>query len=235
VDNARLSAKPEPVPYAHLSDPQTLNLYAYVRNNPLSRRDLDGHFDCSGTNAEGAGCQEIARWNAVHNGISRYNEGTSRSINATNQQTVSRYDGGTSGGVTYTTTTTKAIYSTEKGHEGEFLGATTRVQVTRAGDGEPRIISDTGEQQIMYLQAVRALGTTQMAEAQDVAIRSAIPGIFMREMGKDIRKHPFAYAMHAAGFALPFLEVPQAVEGLLTATEALFTAFDLQKEVQEQK
>ena len=38
-----------------------------------------------------------------------------------------------------------------------------------------------------------------------------------------------------AGLPVPFLEVPQAVEGLLTAAEALFTAFDLQKEVQEQK
>ena len=37
------SAKAEPVPYAKLDDPQRLNLYAYVRNNPLSRADLDGH------------------------------------------------------------------------------------------------------------------------------------------------------------------------------------------------
>ena len=37
------SAKEEPVPYAKLDDPQSLNLYAYVRNNPLSRVDKDGH------------------------------------------------------------------------------------------------------------------------------------------------------------------------------------------------
>jgi hypothetical protein len=37
------SAKVTPVPYAKLGDPQTLNLYAYVGNNPLTRRDLDGH------------------------------------------------------------------------------------------------------------------------------------------------------------------------------------------------
>jgi len=39
------SAKIEPVPYSKLEDPQSLNLYSYVRNNPLSRRDLDGHVD----------------------------------------------------------------------------------------------------------------------------------------------------------------------------------------------
>jgi RHS repeat-associated protein len=37
------SAAPEPIPFADLSDPQTLNLYGYVRNNPLSKRDEDGH------------------------------------------------------------------------------------------------------------------------------------------------------------------------------------------------
>lgn len=42
------SAKAEPVPYAKLDDPQSLNLYAYVRNNPLSRVDADGHCDKSG-------------------------------------------------------------------------------------------------------------------------------------------------------------------------------------------
>ena len=36
--------KVAPVPYAKLSDPQTLNLYAYVLNNPLSHRDADGHW-----------------------------------------------------------------------------------------------------------------------------------------------------------------------------------------------
>jgi RHS repeat-associated protein len=41
------SATPQPVPYADLADPQTLNLYSYVRNNPLAKRDLDGHV-CAG-------------------------------------------------------------------------------------------------------------------------------------------------------------------------------------------
>jgi RHS repeat-associated protein len=37
------SAKEDPVPYAQLDDPQSLNLYSYVRNNPLTRVDADGH------------------------------------------------------------------------------------------------------------------------------------------------------------------------------------------------
>jgi len=45
------SAKEAPVPYAKLGDPQTLNLYAYVGNNPLSRFDPDGHYECTGSKA----------------------------------------------------------------------------------------------------------------------------------------------------------------------------------------
>ena len=37
------SAKEEPVPYAKLDNPQTLNLYDYMRNNPLGGIDTDGH------------------------------------------------------------------------------------------------------------------------------------------------------------------------------------------------
>ena len=37
------SATVEPVPYAKLNNPQSLNLYTYVLDNPLSLRDADGH------------------------------------------------------------------------------------------------------------------------------------------------------------------------------------------------
>jgi hypothetical protein len=37
------AAKPTTVPYAHYGNPQSLNLYAYVGNNPVSSVDPDGH------------------------------------------------------------------------------------------------------------------------------------------------------------------------------------------------
>src|SRR5277367_2651872 len=41
------SAKIEPIPYSKLDNPQSLNLYSYTLNNPLSNVDTDGHV-CSG-------------------------------------------------------------------------------------------------------------------------------------------------------------------------------------------
>jgi RHS repeat-associated protein len=41
--SADWSSTPVPVPYADFSDPQTLNLYSYVRNLPTTKTDLDGH------------------------------------------------------------------------------------------------------------------------------------------------------------------------------------------------
>ncbi len=38
------SARPTAVPYAVFGDPQSLNLYLYVRNDPVSLADADGHF-----------------------------------------------------------------------------------------------------------------------------------------------------------------------------------------------
>ena len=39
------SARPTTVPYAEFGDPQSLNLYLYVRNDPVSVADVDGHFE----------------------------------------------------------------------------------------------------------------------------------------------------------------------------------------------
>jgi RHS repeat-associated protein len=41
------SNDPDPVPYADLNNPQSLDLYSYVLNNPLTNRDEDGHFQCT--------------------------------------------------------------------------------------------------------------------------------------------------------------------------------------------
>ena len=54
------SAKVQPVPYAKLDDPQSLNLYSYVRNNPLSRVDADGHCDSSAKASANTACHTVS-------------------------------------------------------------------------------------------------------------------------------------------------------------------------------
>jgi hypothetical protein len=62
------SAKEEPVPYARLGDPQTLNLYAYLMNNPLAGVDADGH--CSGA----GWCDLHGNESATDSEVTHYNE-----------------------------------------------------------------------------------------------------------------------------------------------------------------
>ena len=59
------SAQEEPVPYAKLNDPQSLNLYSYVLNHPLVGIDPDGHA-CDDAN-EMAVCHGITV--AISNGM----------------------------------------------------------------------------------------------------------------------------------------------------------------------
>ncbi len=42
------SASPNPVPFADISDPQSINLYVYVRDNPLGQTDPSGHCSIGG-------------------------------------------------------------------------------------------------------------------------------------------------------------------------------------------
>ena len=61
------------VPYASIGNPQSLNLYAYVGNNPLSHRDSNGHHqecapDTMSTGQDGSttvtagACHEVPDW-----------------------------------------------------------------------------------------------------------------------------------------------------------------------------
>jgi RHS repeat-associated protein len=54
------SVNPEPVPFANFQNPQSLNLYAYAANNPLSDYDMDGHCD---TKTQDVWCMLKTAWN----------------------------------------------------------------------------------------------------------------------------------------------------------------------------
>lgn len=53
------AAKATAVPYAVFGNPQSLNLYSYVLNNPLRHIDADGHYELNASNcADNAKCQK---------------------------------------------------------------------------------------------------------------------------------------------------------------------------------
>jgi RHS repeat-associated protein len=66
------SEQPQAIPYVDIENPQSLNLYGYVGNNPLRRADHDGHeWGCggttSGTNSNGdtvvyGNCHDTPDW-----------------------------------------------------------------------------------------------------------------------------------------------------------------------------
>ena len=55
------AAKPVTVPYAHFGNPQSLNLYSYVQNNPTTTGDPDGHCPSDNPNCKNVTVQaEVA-------------------------------------------------------------------------------------------------------------------------------------------------------------------------------
>jgi RHS repeat-associated protein len=63
------SDDPVPVPYASLGDPQSLNLYAYAGNNPMTFADEDGHSkDCGDGGDKSVVCLVTSFWDWLTGG-----------------------------------------------------------------------------------------------------------------------------------------------------------------------
>jgi hypothetical protein len=126
--SADWSSTPSPVPYANLTNPQTLNLYAMVSDNPESFTDLDGHklelqsntVACATGGSESCDAQQAAAQNsgtaenqAPQNLAAQVPPAAKAaimdSINASNAHTADDKKGGSheEGGMWGTTTDTK--------------------------------------------------------------------------------------------------------------------------------
>ena len=71
------SAVPAPVPYATLTNPQTLNLYQYVGNNPETAADIDGHLWPIGVRDPTLGADDLNIGVINSTGIFQYGNGFS--------------------------------------------------------------------------------------------------------------------------------------------------------------
>ncbi len=81
------ASNPVTIPFANIYDPQSLNLYSYTGNNPLSRFDPNGHLDCSGGATQDVACAVTTAAKAVWNWLS--GSGDSSSSSNGNSQTAS--------------------------------------------------------------------------------------------------------------------------------------------------
>jgi hypothetical protein len=79
------SAKDEPVPYSKLDDPQTLNLYAYVLNNPVKSFDTTGHVPLSWGGFEDCGARNDCNGGGQTDDAVAANEAAQAAQNAAEQ------------------------------------------------------------------------------------------------------------------------------------------------------
>jgi len=70
------SAKVEGVPYADFKDPQSLNLYGDVRNNPIVRIDADGHCPAGSGNCDDANKLDSSIKQAINDSVNASNSKT---------------------------------------------------------------------------------------------------------------------------------------------------------------
>ena len=240
--SADWSSVPAPVPYANLTNPQTLNLYAMVSDNPESFADLDGH-QCQVNAPGGISCKPdvppaapnttgngAAPPKKTDNGGNIYEDGYNQQEVLVVSRTTSTTTTDKNGTETTTVVHTTIDISTEPGHEGQVVNANQVTSTYTAGSPDPKVTN----RDIDTKQATQAIGGELVGQAQTLASKPDRLGYFAASVGNDIHDHPGRYLLHAVGLAAgPALGLGAEAEGLITAIHALHTAADLSKETNQ--
>ena len=207
------SAVPVAVPYANLTNPQTLNLYGMVADDPESFADLDGHQGSQPSQAQTSACnvsgnssnsctqqqsqttQPQHPLDSILNGVS-VSEGQAYRYE---QKTVDNPDGSTA----TTITTTTVTFSTEPGHEGEYRGSTQTQRTNTIDSNGEYHPGTTATTTLTQDQGRSAVGNKAFSEAQTQAATPNRTTYFGSAVKTDINNHPGKYV--AAGGAISSL------------------------------
>jgi RHS repeat-associated protein len=178
------AAKATAVPYAEFADPQSLNLYSYVRNRPKAIADADGHQDGCTKVSGGATCTITQTSDPQVSSKVYDNSGNLVSATVTQTTTTATYTfdaGGNITGGTQTTTTTSTTVDVNGPHESPTQTNTT-------------VLSN----QAAYKQAMSDFGGAKNLLNFQNSLAGAPPG-FWQFVKKDAKEHPGAYAGRVAG------------------------------------
>jgi RHS repeat-associated protein len=219
------SGKPQGVPYADFDDPQSLDLYVYVRDNPTTSTDKDGHCTpvpnqtpCTETSTQAAFVMTPDGLQVGH-------------VTTTTTTTVNTS--------LYTVTASSVTWTQSFDAQGQLLSTTgTRTTMkfdSFPDDGQGRLISATQTGVPVDPQAaLKVIGNEAVGEAMSVADRPGLASAFAYTFGNDVEKHPSHYLWDAFGLMVPGLSeafaVPKALEQLYTAADAMRDALYLNKE-----
>ncbi len=185
--SADWSAVPAPVPYANLTNPQTLNLYAMVADDPETFADLDGHAaNCGGYEDATCSLTKEEEKRAKGAGIPHANNVTTKTF--VDERFIP--DGSGFGG-TFVRTYVTVVVRTDENYRGTFVAAST-LTITSAYDSQTQKeeeISKTDEKDLNFMQTLQMIGAENMSKAFDAAQPSFVS--FLNEaMSKMVHDHP---------------------------------------------
>jgi RHS repeat-associated protein len=211
--SADWSSVPAPVPYANLSNPQTLNLYAMVSDDPESFADLDGH-KCGGGEAN---CTSVVK-------VTELNNTAAHTLTVTQTDTTTRTNA--DGTKIETATKTVLTFSTDKANPGEFSAKEFATMTAIAKDGTRTVLAGSinpifGDN-ISNAEAKNRLGADAIQSYQNKAIPSRAE-LFNREVRND------KAGLTRAGVELGLLgtPVPEAYELGKAIVDVVLGAIDL--------
>jgi RHS repeat-associated protein len=149
-------AKPTSVPFADFGDPQSLNLYSYVRNTPTSLYDPDGHCWRWLLNCDTA---KVTVTNSSILGVV--------TVSTSSTTLIKDNDGNVLG---WTTTTKTASFSTEGPMAGTYLGTVTETTTMPGmlGNGPVQYESSSSTTHDLK-EAVQTFGGNNIMTAQRMA------------------------------------------------------------------
>lgn len=159
------SAVPVAVPYANLTNPQTLNLYSMVADDPESFVDLDGH--CSGPDDKTPDCQKLQN-NPLSGLSAAVKQAINDSVKASNSKNDDDKKGGTheEGGVSYKKDGKEVVAPSQPGTAKDVTSpGHAEIDPYKAADSSKQIPGDVQADVVWHVHPSALIETSESSSA----------------------------------------------------------------------